>query len=290
VFEANDMLFRSGKKDTLVMTEVNFTESGFWASQWWYNIPPIGGPPNEFDYKWDAVNTALNVATSGLHFGPDNLFVPGVGYDGTFVILSAFDITGSNIQSTVIGSINTGDVLRVANLAGSKAVSFATTNDPIPIGDDRILVQINPASISFVSSSGNGFLDNEQVTVVNTSASTGLAEDVEWNNFHYYHDHNEDGSEYCPVEALVLTTVTCSLSRNPLPELETKDIEAGLICTNILSSPIGIGSFVVAKETAFEPARFATRSTSPVLIDPITVDCIFEPVISNALRITNVPS
>ena len=44
-----------------------------------------------------------------------------------------------------------------------------------------------------------GFLDNEQVVMINTSASTGLAEDVEWNNFHYYHDHAEDGSDYCPV-------------------------------------------------------------------------------------------
>ena len=29
VFNADDMLFRSGKKDTMVMTEINFTESGF---------------------------------------------------------------------------------------------------------------------------------------------------------------------------------------------------------------------------------------------------------------------
>ena len=35
--------------------------------------------------------------------------------------------------------------------------------------------------------------------MTNTSASTGLAEDVDWNNFHYYHDHNEDGSDFCPV-------------------------------------------------------------------------------------------
>ena len=38
VFSADDMLFRTGKKDTMVMTEINFTENGFWASQWWYNI------------------------------------------------------------------------------------------------------------------------------------------------------------------------------------------------------------------------------------------------------------
>ena len=43
----------------MVMTEINFTESGFWASQWWYNIPPIGGPPNEFDFTWDATGAAL---------------------------------------------------------------------------------------------------------------------------------------------------------------------------------------------------------------------------------------
>ena len=107
------MLFRSGKKDTLVMTEINFTESGFWASQWWYNIPPIGGPPNEFDFTWDAVGAALETDISGLHFGPDNIYVPGVGYEGTFLITSAFDISGSNIQSTVINSINSGDVLRI---------------------------------------------------------------------------------------------------------------------------------------------------------------------------------
>ena len=72
---ADDMLFRSGKKDTMVMTEINFTESGFWASQWWYNIPPIGGPPNEFDFTWDAAGAALETDISGLHFGPDNVYI-----------------------------------------------------------------------------------------------------------------------------------------------------------------------------------------------------------------------
>ena len=43
-----------------------------------------------------------------------------------------------------------------------------------------------------------GFLDGENITLVNTSASTGLAEDVEWNDFRYYHDHADDGTEYCP--------------------------------------------------------------------------------------------
>ena len=199
VFDADDMLFRSGKKDTLVMTEINFTESGFWAAQWWYNIPPIGGPPNEFDFTWDGVGQGLEVDVSGLHFAPNNSYIPGVGYEGSLLILSAFDNSGSSVQSTIINSINTGDVLRISNLSGSKSVTFSTTNDPMPIGDQRIWINIDPTSISYVSSLDEGFLDDEQVVMTNTSASTGLAEDVDWNNFHYYHDHNEDGSDFCPV-------------------------------------------------------------------------------------------
>ena len=143
------MLFRTGKKDTMVMTEINFTENGFWASQWWYNIPPIGGPPNEFDFRWDAINGALNVAVSGVHFGPDNIFTPGIGYEGTFLILSALDISGTNIRSTIISSISSGDVLRISNAGGSKTVAFAANNDPIPIGEDRVMIQINSESITF---------------------------------------------------------------------------------------------------------------------------------------------
>ena len=43
---------------------------------------------------------------------------------GLFLITSAFDVSGSNIQSTVINSINSGDVLRISNLGGSKRSHF----------------------------------------------------------------------------------------------------------------------------------------------------------------------
>ena len=197
IFNADDMLFRTGKKDTMVMTEINFTENGFWASQWWYNIPPIGGPPNEFDFKWDAISGALNVSESGIHFGPDNIFIPGIGYEGTFLILSALDISGENIRTTILSSINAGDVLSISNFGGSKSVVFSANNEPIPIGEDRVMIQINPESIVYTSTSGEGFLDGETISLVNTSASTGLAEDIEWNDFRYYHDHADNDTEFC---------------------------------------------------------------------------------------------
>ena len=33
-----------------------------YSTDWW--------SPNEFDFTWDAANTALNTDVSGLHFGP----------------------------------------------------------------------------------------------------------------------------------------------------------------------------------------------------------------------------
>ena len=114
------------------------------------------------------------------------------------MILSALDISGTNIRSTIISSISSGDVLRISNAGGSKTVAFAANNDPIPIGEDRVMIQINSESITFSSTTGEGFVDGETITLVNTSASTGLAEDVDWNDFRYYHDHADDGTEYCP--------------------------------------------------------------------------------------------
>ena len=183
----------------MIMTEINFTEGGFWAAQWWYNIPPIGGPPNEFDFLWDSTSAALNVEEFSIHFGSNNEYLPGLGYDGTFMVVSATDLSGDNIQSTLIDIIEAGDIIQVSNSDASKMVTFSMGNNPLPLGSDRVLLQVEPGSIFYNSDIDQGFLNDEPVTLINTSASTGLAEDVEWNTFQYYHDHDEDGSEYCPV-------------------------------------------------------------------------------------------
>jgi hypothetical protein len=129
---------------------------------------------SEFNFTWDGVNNAMNVDASGLHFGPDNAYIPGAGYDATFLILSAFDNSGSSVQSTVIGSINTGDVIQISNMSSSKTVTFSTSNVPIALGDDRIMIQIDPSSISYVASLDEGFLDDESVVMTNTSASSAV--------------------------------------------------------------------------------------------------------------------
>ena len=196
IFEADDMIFRTGKKDTLVMTEVNFVPGGYWVAQWWYLIPPVGSPPAEFDYVWDEENTGVNTNASSLHLGPSNVFTAGVGYSDNFIVLSAFDALGNNVQDEIINVTEIGDIIRIENNDGSKALSFSA-NSVIPVGDDRILVSIQEGTLNYFGSLEEGFLHEESVKFVNTSAPTGLASDVEWNNFRYYHDHQDNLTSYC---------------------------------------------------------------------------------------------
>ena len=196
-FEADDMLFRNGKKDTLVMTEINFVPGGYWVAQWWYNIPPLGSPPAEYNFVWDAENIGLIVNTSGLHVGPENLFTPDDGYiNDNFIVMSAFDAGGTNVQEEIMALIEGGDNIRIENSDGSKTVLFQATG-ALPLGEDRILVTIDGGDITYVGPGSEGFLHNESVKFINASAPTGLAENVEWNEFQYYHDHLDNGTDFC---------------------------------------------------------------------------------------------
>ena len=141
----------------------------------------------------------IEVSVGGVHFGVNNEFIPGTGYEGNFLVLSTTDINGTNIETAITNTVSVGDILRISNADGSKIVTFSVTVDPFQLSPDEIIIQVDATSINYTSSTDEGFAQGEQVTLTNTSASTGLAEDVEWNNFHYYHDHNDNDTEYCPV-------------------------------------------------------------------------------------------
>ena len=51
-----------------------------------------------------------------------------------------------------------------------------------------------------------------------------------------------------------------------------------------------MGSLFAAKATVLDPPTFEILRTSPELIEPMSVDLIFVPDISKALRIKKVPS
>jgi len=202
VFDADDKLFRPGKKDTLIMTEINFVNGGYWATQWLYNIPPVGSPPAEYDFAYDSSsqipNTLVDEGTLHLYanFYDGTTYPPNPDNGQNFLLVSAFDASGNNVQEEIIDLIEGGDIIRIQNGDGSKVQSFIA-NGATPFGADRLMVQFNIETFTYVSLSGTGFSDGEDVTFINTSASTGLAEDVEWNSYNYYHDHLDNGIDFC---------------------------------------------------------------------------------------------
>jgi hypothetical protein len=194
-FVADDKIFRPGKKDTMMMTEINFVPGGYWVAQWWYNIPPVGSPPAEYDFIWDSTSIQMTCITSGTHFGVENNYDnTNVTYSATNQVLSDFDANGEDVQEEIIELVEAGDIIRIQNEDQTKVASYTATNTPFNFGD-RFVISL--ANLVYFSADGSGFDDLEPVTFINTSASSGLNQDVEWNTYHFYHDHLDNGIEFC---------------------------------------------------------------------------------------------
>ena len=202
-FVADDKIFRPGKKDTMMMTEINFVSGGYWVAQWWYNIPPVGSPPAEYDFFWDSsTGSPYTPAAGNTRFGLTNEFDDATGaYEPqNMLILSTSDAGGDNIRAEIVDLVNADDVILIQNEAGTKSASF--TVNFVTDSDEKIQIFFTPADLSYFSADGNGFSDNEPVTFINTSASSGLNQDVEWNTYHFYHDHLDNGIEFCEAGRL----------------------------------------------------------------------------------------
>ena len=195
VFEADDKLFRTGKKDTMIMTEINFVSGGYYATQWWYNIPPVGSPPVEYDYLYDSTVADLTCLETTMHLFPNSFDGTTNSYNGNFLVMSSIDASGDNVHDEIIELVEDGDIIRIENGDGSKFLSF-TASGAWDLGGDRVRVAFYPTPI-YSGPPGEGFNAFEAVTFINTSATTGLAADVEWNTFHYYHDHTNAAGFYC---------------------------------------------------------------------------------------------
>ena len=84
-------------------------------------------------------------------------------------------------------------MIRIQNDAGTRWIQFIATGNNITIAP-ALGIFFDPPTLS---SSDEPFLDDEPVKFINTSASTGLAEDVEWNSYNFYHDHLDNGIDFC---------------------------------------------------------------------------------------------
>ena len=204
-FQADQKLFRPGKRDTLIMTEINFEDGGYWAAQWWYNIPPVGNPPAEFSYFYDESGQGLTLDTANaLHVGPNNEFDETTNtYTGntTFIVLSPITSDGVNLSNLIAtGELvaNEGDQFFIYNDSNTKVMSFVANEAGFLSYESFITLGIEFGTFTYTGPEGVGFVHGENVTIVNADASEGLDEDFEWNNQIYYHDH--DATQLDPAD------------------------------------------------------------------------------------------
>ena len=144
-FTADDKLFRSGKKDTLLMTEINFVSGGYWATQWWYNIPPVGTPPAEYDFTWvDPINYAENSLAldepNSARFAIPGTFEAEIGYNAIWLVLSGNDLNGVPVDPDLF---DVGDEVTIRNESGNVLSGFEVANS-IPFGDN-VAISIGPS-------------------------------------------------------------------------------------------------------------------------------------------------
>jgi len=189
VFTADDLLFRSSGKDTLIMTEIEFVDNGFMLSQWSYQIPPIGveGPPPT-TFRWD-LDTSPNLltdrriafdapwdTTSGFYW-TDSLFIDNEDMDGN-------DITN------VLDEYEVGDTISVFASDPDSNKNWLGEIISISTSVSGAIFQVAGIFQSF----DNGFVDAEEV-ILSFFASPDNS--IPFNRFAYYHSHQDNGWSLC---------------------------------------------------------------------------------------------
>jgi len=139
---------------------------------------------DEYDFVYDSLSQIPNVDVDAgtLHlfanFYDGTTYPPNPDTGQNFLLLSAFNTSGANVQEEIVDLIDVGDIIRIQNGDGSKVQSF-TADTATAFGDERIMVPFNTATFSYVSISGTGFSHNEDVTFINTSATVFIDKELE---------------------------------------------------------------------------------------------------------------
>ena len=200
VFTADDMItFSPAQKDTLIMTEIEFDESGgFWATQWWYLVPPVvEDAGTSIDFYYDSTDAGFPpVELNSLrlvNLDGGDAYNPGEGYDNAVSLLvSSTDING-NDNTSAMSTFELGDEVSIESEDTDKIVSF-TIQNPIPPGafPPVWILPINTfLPINYEGPPGIGFLEDEPVTLSRQGSSSTPNAYVPYNEYQYFHNHSE---------------------------------------------------------------------------------------------------
>ena len=133
----------------------------------WYEIEPT--EIMSFDFLWDslAVDT-LN----GVYFGFDSEYEIGVGYKGTFIVLSP--LMGA-VKTAISDSVKANTIIKIINSDLSKTLSF-TVQSITDYSTAQVQLIIQSGSINYSSINDIGFLNGETVKLSITKATKA----IEW--------------------------------------------------------------------------------------------------------------
>lgn len=190
VFTADDYLWRGSQKDSLIMTEIEFVQSGFKVSQWAYAIPPVtmdGQPP--VAYTWDDVTSPFSLSSGGI--GVDIPFSDVSGYwNVDSVFLSNTDSSGTNV-SDILAAYAVGDTIMIKSQEASWNYYGGVITGKSTFSGGYIFEVGYWTQGTFVA---GGFADGESVDLIH---KTPIDPTEQFNSFAFYHNHEDDGSTQC---------------------------------------------------------------------------------------------
>ena len=206
-FTADDLItFVPNRKDTLIMTEIEFAETGgYYATQWWYLIPPVAAAPPEIDFLYDFNDGPAGfppVETNSLRLvrfdeaggSLTDAYVSGEGYDNALQLwISNRDIDDNNV-STLLANFSPGDQIEIESQESDKMVSFELLATTPTFG--YWIFQINTDE-PIVYTSDIGFINDEAVTLRGIGGEGELNVNVPFNAFEFFHNHADNDQTMC---------------------------------------------------------------------------------------------
>ena len=189
IFHNDKMIGRDEMSDTLIMTEIIFTENGgFYSTKWWYLIPPVMSPVKSSSFYYDSTSNGQTVQEKSLRIVSFDMnkgeWIDAYDHVNNYnkalsLIINKYDIDGNDL-STAMKKFYKGDKVYIKSFTSNKILSFIMASDMIETPSEYMML-MDSVSYNFVSNSG--FFDNELVELYQIKNTGELNPDIQFNAF-----------------------------------------------------------------------------------------------------------
>jgi len=206
ILNNDKMIGRDEMSDTLIMTEIIFMETGgFYATEWWYLIPPVMSPLEGSAFYYDSTSNGQTVQEMSLRLVTFDMnegkWIDAYDYVNNYnkalaLIVNIYDIDG-NDRSPEMKKFHKGDKVYIESFTNDKMLSFVMAADIIETPSEYMML-MDSVKYNYVSNSG--FFDNELVELYQMENTGELNPNVQFNAFQFFHNHPDKESYKCQVD------------------------------------------------------------------------------------------